>query len=68
MAYKYWTSVNEKNGEVYVDLPTPEQRDKLLPLLKEEAVVPGNTIVDVKLFYSSLDGDVEGDFLMKELI
>ena len=42
------TSVNGKNGDVYVDLPTPDQRDKLLPLLKEGDVVPSKTIVDVK--------------------
>ena len=40
-------SVNRKNGDLYVDLPSTEEREKLVPLLKDE-VIPGNTIVNVK--------------------
>ena len=40
-------SVNRKNGDVYFDLPSPEEREKLVPLLKDE-VITGNTIVNVK--------------------
>ena len=39
-------SGNPKNGDVYVDLPSNDQRDKLVPLLNSE--VQGNTIVNVK--------------------
>ena len=39
-------SGNPKNGDVYVDLPSNEQREKLVPLLNNE--VQGNTIVNVK--------------------
>lgn len=41
------TSVNRKNGDVYVDFPSNEQRDKLLPLLRNETL-QDKTIVDVK--------------------
>lgn len=41
------TSVNSKNGDVYVDLPTDEQRNKLVPLLENETL-PGKTIVNVR--------------------
>ena len=40
-------SVNRKTGDVYMDLPSNEQRDMLLPLLQNETN-PGNTIVNVK--------------------
>ena len=40
-------SVNKKNNDMYVDLPSEEQRQKLIPLLSEE-VIPNNKIVNVK--------------------
>ena len=40
-------SVSKKNGDVYIDLPSNEGREKLLPLL-HEADIPGNRIVNVK--------------------
>ena len=40
-------SVNHKTGDLYVDLPSTEEREKLVPLLREEAL-PGNTIVNIK--------------------
>ena len=42
------TSVNQKTGDVYVQLPSNEQREKLVPLLSEEEAVQGNTIFNVK--------------------
>ena len=39
-------SVNSKNGDVYVDFPSNEQRDKLVPLLNDK--LQGKTIVNVK--------------------
>ena len=41
------SSVNHKNGDVYVELPSGEERDKLVPLLTNTAI-PGNTVVNVK--------------------
>ena len=43
-------SVSKQNGDVYVELPSEEQREKLVPLLKDE-VVSGNTIIDMKKKY-----------------
>ena len=40
-------SVNKKNNDMYVDLPSEEQRQKLIPLLSEK-VIPNNKIVNVK--------------------
>jgi uncharacterized protein (DUF4415 family) len=40
-------SVSKKNGDVYIDLPSDESREQLLPLLNE-AAIPGNRIVNVK--------------------
>ena len=40
-------SVNHKNGDVYMDFPTNEERDKLVPLLTN-STIPGNTVVNVK--------------------
>ena len=40
-------SVNKSNGDLYVDFPSNESKDKLLPLLTEETL-PGNKIIDVK--------------------
>ena len=31
-------SVNRRNGNVYIDLPSNENRDKLVPLLTEQAI------------------------------
>jgi len=39
-------SVN-KTGDMYVDLPTDENRDKLIPLLSEE-VLPGSKVINLK--------------------
>ena len=39
-------SVNQKNGDVFVDFPSIEQRDKLVPLLNE--ATPENTVHTVK--------------------
>ena len=41
------TSVNRKNGDVYVDFPSNEQRDILVPLLTNE-ILEGKSIVHVK--------------------
>ena len=40
-------TVSKKNGDVYIDCPTNESRDKLLPLLND-AEIPGNRIINVK--------------------
>ena len=40
-------TVSKKNGDVYIDLPSDESRDQLLPLLSE-ADIAGNRIVNVK--------------------
>ena len=40
-------SVNKKNGDLYVDLPSNENRDKLVNLLSEE-VLPGNRVINLK--------------------
>ena len=40
-------SVNQKNGDLYVQLPTDEHRDKLVDQLKN-GTIAGNTIVNVK--------------------
>ena len=40
-------SVNKKNGDLYIDLPSDECRDQLLPLLND-ANIPSNRIVNVK--------------------
>ena len=42
-------SVNHKTGDLYVDLPSTEEREKLVPLLREETL-PGNTIVNIIKF------------------
>ena len=41
------TSINQKNGDMYVELPSDEQREKLIPLL-QNATETGNAIVNVK--------------------
>ena len=38
-------SVNQKNGDLYVDFPSDEQRDKLVPLLTAEE---GNNVINIK--------------------
>ena len=40
-------TINKKNNDFYVDLPSSEQRDRLIPLLSEDAI-PGNEVVSVK--------------------
>ena len=40
-------SVNKKNNDFYVDLPSDEQREKLIPLLSGD-VIPGNKVVSIK--------------------
>ena len=40
-------SVNKKNGDLYVDFPSDEQRDKLIPLLADEDS-QNNTVINVK--------------------
>ena len=40
-------SVNKKNNDLYVELPSDEQREKLIPILTEE-VIPGNEVVNIK--------------------
>ena len=40
------TSVNNKNGDVYVDLPNGEEREKLIPLL-DDTVIEGNKVVKI---------------------
>ena len=37
-------TVNEKNGDVYAELPSDEEREKLIPLLGS---LQGNTVVKV---------------------
>lgn len=46
-------SVNKNNNDLYVDLPSDEQRQKLIPLLSEE-VIPGNRIINVKEKYPTI--------------
>lgn len=40
-------SVNKKNGDLYIDLPSDKSKDQLLPLLND-ANIPGSRIVNVK--------------------
>ena len=40
-------SVNKKNGDLYIDLPNKESRDKLIPILNE-ADIDSNQIIAVK--------------------
>ena len=40
-------SINKKNGDLYVDFPSDEQRNKLIPLLANETS-QNNTVVNVK--------------------
>ena len=40
-------SVNKKTGDMYVDLPSHENRDRLIPLLSEE-VLPGSQVINLK--------------------
>ena len=40
-------SVSKKSGDMYIDLPSIDSRDKLLPLLNE-ASIPGNRVINVK--------------------
>ena len=40
-------SVNSKNGDLYIDLPTNENRDRIIPLLNEESL-PGSKVIRVK--------------------
>ena len=40
-------SVSKKSGDMYIDLPSTESRDKLIPLLNE-ASISGNRVVNVK--------------------
>lgn len=40
-------SINKRNGDLYIDLPTKENRDKLVPLL-DQADIPGNRVINVK--------------------
>ena len=42
------TSVSKRNGDVYIDLPSDANRDKLIPLLRDETTIPGDRIVNVK--------------------
>ena len=41
------TSINKKNGDLYIDLPSNEIRDKLVPLL-DQADISGNRIINIK--------------------
>ena len=40
-------SVNKKSGDMYIDLPSKDSRDKLLPLLNETSI-PGNCVINIK--------------------
>ena len=40
-------SVSKKNGDLYIDLPSDESRDQLMPLLNN-ANIPDNRIVNIK--------------------
>ena len=63
-------SVNRKNGDLYVDLPSNENRDKLNSILTEE-VLPGNRVINLKQRCPTIsirnvrDYTTEADFLAK---
>lgn len=40
-------NVNQSNGDLYVECPSQENHEKLLPLLTEE-VIPGNKVISLK--------------------
>ena len=42
------TSISKKNGDVYIDLPSNENREKLVPLLREAVTIPDDQIVNIK--------------------
>ena len=42
------TSISKKNGDVYIDLPSNENREKLVPLLREVVTIPDDQIVNIK--------------------
>ena len=48
------TSVSRRNGDVYIDLPSNENRDKLIPLLQVATSYPGERIVHVKQKYPTI--------------
>ena len=43
-------SVNHKTGDLYVDLPSTEEREKLVPLLREETL-PENFPLPLKITF-----------------
>ena len=47
-------SVNKKNNDLYVEFPTNEQREKLIPLLSEDTGIPENEVVSVKEKYPTI--------------